>query len=143
VGWIDNTVEDAYREIDGKTVDREAVMTPEWNVNGLARYEWDALSGVVAVQGDFTYMDDHYFQLKNSPVGSEDAYTIYNTRVSYTGGSGNWTVTGFVNNVTDEEYRQMVFDLAGEPAVGGFGMYESSFGLPRWWGVSYRYQWGN
>lgn len=142
VGWIDNTVEDAYREVDGRPVDREAVMTPEWNVNGLARYEWDALSGVVAVQGDFTYMDEHYFQLKNSPVGTEDSYTIYNTRVSYTGGSGNWTVTGFVNNVTDEEYRQMVFDLAGEPAVGGFGMYESSFGLPRWWGVSYRYQFG-
>ncbi len=39
VGWIDNTVEDALREMDGKTVEREAVMTPEWNVNGLARCE--------------------------------------------------------------------------------------------------------
>lgn len=141
VGYIDNTVEDAYQLPGGGLVDRTAVLTPEWNVNGLVRYEWPVFDGMVAVQADFTYMDDHYFQLKNSPVGAEDAYTITNARVSYTSANETWVLAGFVNNLTDKEYRSMVFDLAGTPAAGGFGMAENYYGAPRWWGVSLSYNW--
>lgn len=140
--WIDNTVEDAYRLPDGTPVDRDAVLTPDFTFNGMVRYEWDAFNGSLAVQADANYMGDHFFQLKNSPVGKEDAYTVANARVSWEKGDGSWGVTAFVNNVTDEEYRQMVFDLAGDPAAGGFGMSENAYGLPRWWGVSARYNWG-
>jgi iron complex outermembrane receptor protein len=139
--YVDNNVEDAYRLPSGETVDRVSVMTPEWTFNGLARYEWPALGGTLAVQGDFNYMDEHFFQLKNSPVGEEDAYTLVNARVSYTSGSGNWKVTAFVDNVTDKEYRVMVFDLSGTPAAGGFGMAENYYGTPRWWGVTLGYNW--
>lgn len=141
VGYIDNTVEDAYQLPRGELIDRTAVLTPEWNVNGLVRYEWPALAGTLAVQADFTYMDDHYFQLKNSPVGLEDAYTITNARVSYTSADDTWVLAGFVNNLSDREYRSMVFDLAGTPAEGGFGMAENYYGAPRWWGVSFTYNW--
>lgn len=141
VGYIDNTVEDAYQLPSGELVDRTAVLTPEWNINGLVRYEWPVFSGMLAVQADFTYMDDHYFQLKNSPVGKEDAYTIGNARISYTSEDETWTVAAFVNNVTDKEYRTMVFDLAAHPADGGFGMAENYYGAPRWWGASLSYNW--
>ncbi|NIB40175.1 TonB-dependent receptor [Pseudomaricurvus alkylphenolicus] len=141
VGYIDNVVEDAYQLPSGELVDRTAVLTPEWNLNGLVRYEWPVGAGMVAVQADFTYMDDHYFQLKNSPVGAEDAYTLSNARVSYTSEDDTWVVAAFVNNLTDEEYRTMVFDLAGTPAEGGFGMAENYYGAPRWWGVSFSYNW--
>jgi len=142
VSYIDNNVEDAYQLPSGELVDRTAVMTPEWNINGLVRYEWPMLNGMVAVQADFTYMDDHYFQLKNSPVGKEDGYTITNARVSYTSEDQAWVVSAFVNNATDKEYRTMVFDLAGHPSAGGFGMAENYYGTPRWWGasVSYNFQ---
>tara|TARA_B110001450_G_scaffold257008_1_gene290191 strand:+ start:749 stop:3112 length:2364 start_codon:yes stop_codon:yes gene_type:complete len=139
--YIDNTVEDAYRLPSGEAVDRVAVMTPEWSFNGLARYEWAAMGGKLAVQADFNYLDDHYFQLKNSPVGQEDAYTLVNARVTYTSGNGNWNVAAFLDNATDEEYRTMVFDLAGAPSGGGFGLAENYYGTPRWWGVTLGYNW--
>lgn len=118
-------------------------MTPELTVNGLVRYEWAAFNGMVAGQLDFNYMDEHYFQLKNSPVGKEDAYTVFNARVSWESEKGDWGLAAFVNNLTDEEYRTMVFDLAGTPAEGGFGMAENYYGLPRWAGVSVKYRWGD
>lgn len=142
-GFIDNNVEDAYVQPNGEAVDRRAVLTPEWNLNGLIRYEWPVAAGKVAMQLDATYMDDHHFQLKNSPVGKEDAYVLSNARVSYTSEDESWRVEAFVNNLTDEEYRTMAFDLSGEPAVGGFGLVENYYGLPRWWGVSLNYAWGN
>ncbi len=139
--YIDNVVGDAYRLPSGETIDRVSVMTPEWSFNGLARYEWATLGGTLAIQGDFNYMDEHFFQLKNSPVGTEDAYTLVNARITYTSGSGDWQVAGFIDNLTDEEYRTMTFDLAGTPATGGFGLTENYYGTPRWWGVTVGYNW--
>ena len=142
IGYINNNVEDAYRLPDGSFIDRQAVVTPDLNVNGMVRYEWGVGSGTLAAQYDFSYMSEHFFQLKNSPVATEDAYAISNVRLTYAGNNNKWSVTGFINNVTDEENRLMVFDLAGTPAQGGFGMAESFYGLPRWWGVSLDYRWG-
>ena len=99
--------------------------------------------GEMFVQYDFNYMDDHFFQLKNSPVGEQDSYVVSNIRAGYTTADGAWNVTAFVNNVTDEEYRQMVFDLSASPAGGGFGAAEYFYADPQWWGVSVSYNWGN
>lgn len=140
--WLDNTVEDAFTRPDGVDIDRTAVLTPEVNLNGMVRYQWSALRGIMSVQGDATYMSKHYFQLKNSPVGTEDAYTIVNARVSWASEDGDWLLSVFLDNVFDEDHRLMVFDLAGDPSQGGFGMYESYAGQPRWWGASVRYSWG-
>ncbi|HEY5645919.1 MAG TPA: TonB-dependent receptor, partial [Pseudomonadales bacterium] len=140
--WMHNNVEDAFTRPDGVDIDRKAVLTPEVNLNGMVRYQWSALGGFMSVQGDATYMSKHYFQLKNSPVGTEKAYTIVNTRVSWESAKGDWLLSVFLDNVFDEDHRLMVFDLAGSPAEGGFGMYESYAGQPRWWGASVRYSWG-
>lgn len=141
IAYIDNNVEDGYTTPSGDTVDRRAIMTPEITANGMIRYEWPMMSGAMSVQYDFSYMDDHFFQLKNSPVGEQDAYVVSNIRVGYA--TDSWDITAFVNNVTDEEYKQMVIDLAGTPAAGGFGMAEYFYADPRWWGVSVTYSFGN
>ena len=139
--YINNTVEDAYSLPTGQTVDRTAVLTPEWTFNSLVRYQWSALSGTLMVQADVNYMDEHFFQLKNSPVGAEDSYVLANARLSYFSGDSHWDVTAFVNNIADEEYRTMVFDLAAAAPAGGFGLAENYYGTPRWWGVTIGYNW--
>ena len=80
--------------------------------------------------------------MRVSPVGREKAYTITNARVSWASENGDWLVALFVDNLFDEDHRLMVFDLAGSPAEGGFGMYENYAGQPRWWGATVRYSWG-
>jgi iron complex outermembrane receptor protein len=140
LSYIDNVVEDAFRQPDGQLLDRRAIMTPEWNANALARYEWDFMDGFMAVQLDATYLSDHYFQLKNAPVGLQDGYILSNARVSYTNIEDSWEVAVFVNNLADKEYRTMALDLSGTPAQAGFGLTESYYGTPRWWGVSFKYK---
>ena len=142
MAYTDTNVEDAYNTPSGALLDREMIMTPELSFNGMLRYEWQVGEGFLAIQYDFNYMDDHFFQLKNSPVVEEDAFAISNVRLTYTSPESDWNVSAFVNNVTDEEYRQMALDLSGNPLEGGFGMTESAYGKPRWWGVSFNYRWG-
>ncbi len=143
VAVIDNNVEDAFTRPDGRDIDRDAVLTPDLNFNGMVRYEWPMAGGYLAAQFDFNYMGDHFFQLKNSPVGEEDAYMISNASLTYTTESRRWSITAYVNNLTDEDHRLMVFDLAADPATGGWGMYENFAGPPRWWGISARYEFGD
>lgn len=140
VAYIDNVVEDAFRRPDGELQDRRAIMTPEWNANALARYEWEVMDGYMAVQLDATFLSDHFFQLKNSPVGHQSSYVLSNARISYTNPEDTWTISAFVNNLADKEYRTMAFDLSGTPAQAGFGLTESFYGTPRWWGVSFKYK---
>jgi iron complex outermembrane receptor protein len=98
------------------------------------------MDGFMAVQLDATYLSEHYFQLKNAPVGLQDGYILSNARVSYTNAEDSWTVAVFVNNLADKEYRTMALDLSGTPAQAGFGLTESYYGTPRWWGVSFKYK---
>jgi iron complex outermembrane recepter protein len=143
--YIDNTVKNAF-DSDGDGIrdsDRTAVLTPDFSINALVRYEWEAFGGFMAVQADANYLDDHYFQLLNSPVGTEEGYLLGNVRASYTTSNEQWVFSAFVNNVTDKQYRTTVFDLSGSPAQGGFGLAENYYGLPRWWGVTASYRWGD
>jgi iron complex outermembrane receptor protein len=140
LSYIDNVVEDAFRQPDGELLDRRAIMTPEWNANALARYEWDFMDGFMAVQVDATYLSEHYFQLKNAPVGLQKGYILSNARLSYTNVDDSWELSVFVNNLADKEYRTMALDLSGTPAQAGFGLTESYYGTPRWWGVSFKYK---
>lgn len=137
--YINAVVEDAYRTPSGQVLNREPVLTPELSLNALGRYEWDFNSGSFAIQADVSYVSDHFFQLKNSPIGKESGYALVNLRANYLSEAGHWGVSAFVENLTDEEYRVMVFDLAGTPAAGGFGLAENYYGLPRWYGVSVTY----
>ena len=67
---------------------------------------------------------------------TENGYTLHNATASWTSGDSAWTVTAFVQNLSDEEYLVQTFDLSG-PNV--FGMVEQYYGRPRWSGVSLQY----
>mgnify|MGYP005987264527 CR=1 FL=1 len=140
LSYIDNVVKDAFREPDGQLVDKRAIVTPEWNANFLARYEWEVKSGAIAVQFDATFLSDHFFQLKNSPSGNQSSYVLSNARISYTNADDTWTLAAFVKNLTDKEYRTTSFDLSGTPTQAGLGLTENYYGAPRWVGISLNYR---
>jgi iron complex outermembrane receptor protein len=123
-------------EVDLPSGKGPSVQSPEWNLNGLVRYQWDMLGGTMAIQGDAVYRDEHVFALTGAETVQEDGYTVANVSLTYTSGDEHWEVRGFVDNVTDEEYLVQTFDLSG-PDV--FGMTEQYYGRPQWWGVSLKY----
>jgi iron complex outermembrane receptor protein len=131
----------SYNDIDVElpTGDVPSVQSPEWTYNALARFEWDAFGGAIAIQVDAHYRDKHYFALTMLETVEEDGYTVSNASLTYTSPGGDWQLSSFIHNLTDEEYLVQTFDLSG-PDV--FGMTEQYYGRPRWWGVSLRYNWG-
>ncbi|MEO0998203.1 MAG: TonB-dependent receptor, partial [Pseudomonadota bacterium] len=87
----------------------------------------------IAVQLDFNHQGDHFFDITNSDLSKEDAYTVANARVSWQL-NDNLNLAAWVKNFTDEEYRVYTFDFTG-PA----GFNQQFFAPPRWFGVSAKY----
>ena len=132
---LDTEAEDIpLNDGSGITRDRQMTLAPEVSLNGLVRYEWAALSGHIATQVDFNYQNETFFDIQNHPVSRENGYAVWNARVSYSGADDKWSLTAFVNNVFEEEYRAYSFDVTNL-----FGFNQVAYGRPRWMGVSFRY----
>lgn len=108
----------------------EMVLAPSYSLNGLVRYQ---ATEELSVQVDFNHQDEQFFDITNSEVSKESAYTVFNARVGYEINE-NLAVSAFVKNLTDEEYRVYSFDFTG---AAGFN--QNFYAAPRWVGVSVSY----
>ncbi len=131
--YIDSTV-DEVPDVFGGTVETEFPNAPQLSINGLIRYEWEMLNGMVAVQLDGVWNEDQYIEATNSQISEEDSYLVWNARISYTSSSEAWQLTGWVKNAGDETYRLYNLDL------GLLGISEEVYAPPRWYGATLAYR---
>lgn len=129
----------AYNDISAKapgvTDEVRPVQSPKWNANALVRYNIPVGNGEISLQADLDYRSEVFFNLTAAEPVTQGGFAVANILISYSLGD-HWMFSGFVQNVTDEEYQVQAFDLSG-PMV--FGLTEQYYGRPRWWGVSARY----
>lgn len=117
-----------------QVVDTQMPLTPDFQGSLIARYEWPAWGGRLAIQGDLSWFDDQYFDSFNSPSHFEDSYGIANARVTWFSNDDKWRVSVFGENITDEEYRTFSFDLAF------LGFSTDVYGKPSWIGATVGYR---
>ncbi|NIB42607.1 TonB-dependent receptor [Pseudomaricurvus alkylphenolicus] len=132
LAYIDSEV-DEVPDVFGGTVKTEFPNAPKLSLNLLARYEWDALGGTMAAQVDGVWNDDQFIEATNSQISAEDAYLVWNARLSYTSPDEDWKLSAWVKNGGDEEYRLYNLDL------GLLGISEEVWAPPRWVGVNATY----
>lgn len=140
IGWFDATVENvplrAEIPSDGGAPctpaspvickDVEPVYAPSTQVAGLLRYEWQIGSGMMSVQGDFSWSDSFYYNLRNFDADQFDDYTLVNAVVGWVSPEERWAVNLAARNLTDENAGIQGFDLATL-----CGCNEISFRAPR------------
>ncbi|MEJ2531948.1 MAG: TonB-dependent receptor [Halioglobus sp.] len=114
--------------------DVDPTYAPELQATAMARYAWDALGGTMAIQGDVSYSDDFYYNLRNFEADQFDDYTMWNALLSWESAEGNWLVTLAGRNLTDERAGIQGFDLATV-----CGCNEVSYRAPRFYSVGLRY----
>jgi iron complex outermembrane receptor protein len=133
--WFNAEVEDVPLRVGGPIVaDVEPTYAPELQFAGLVRYEWPLFGGFASVQGDFSYSDEFYYNLRNFDADQFDSYTLVNAAFGWRTDDGQWTSNLGVHNLTDERAGNQGFDLATL-----CGCNEVSYQPPRWYGVSLKY----
>jgi iron complex outermembrane receptor protein len=132
VGYLDAQ----YTEVgnaENITEDSEFVKAPAWQTSLLGRYTTPLSSwGQMTFQADWSWRDDVFNDVVNSPAVAQEAYHLVNASLFIEPVSEQWVASLFVRNATDEEY--IVNGVDG----GAFGISEAVVGRPREYGVSYR-----
>ena len=113
--------------------DVKPTYAPELQLTGIVRYAWDALGGTMAVQGDVSYSDSYYYNLRNFDADEFDSYTMFNAQLSWVSSDYKWTATLSGRNLSDERAGIQGFDLATL-----CGCNEVSYRAPRYWGIGLR-----
>ncbi len=132
VAYIDSSV-DAVPDPFGGLNEAEFPNAPEWSVNSLARYQWDMPGGTMAAQVDGVWNAEQYIESTGSQISEEDAYLVWNARLSYTTADEAWEFAGWVKNAGDEQYRLYNLDL------GLLGISQEVYAPPRWYGATVSY----
>lgn len=128
--FINSEVDEVITRGTGSVFDSEMVLAPNFSLNGLVRYQ---ATESMSFQIDFNHQGEQFFDITNSEVSREDSYTVFNARIGYDL-TENLSVSAFVKNLTDEEYRVYSFDFTGP---GGFN--QNFFAAPRWAGITIEY----
>jgi iron complex outermembrane receptor protein len=114
MSYFDATVKDIPLRSGSPLPPRDVDPTyaPELQMTGLVRYEWPISSGTLAIQGDVSYSDEYYYNLRNFDADKFDSYVMVNSQLSWMSSDGLWLATLAVRNLTDERAGVQGFDLA-------------------------------
>jgi iron complex outermembrane receptor protein len=104
-------------ELEGNVL----AYAPENTFSLGANFDHDFLAGNLNWFAMYTYTDDYYHEADND--NEEEAYGLLNGKVTYTSGSGRWDLAIAADNITDEEYAAVRWELEegwGESLHWGF-----------------------
>ena len=120
----------------GIFVDTEPSFTPDFQAAGLVRYTWPqpVAGGRLFTQASFNYASEFFDNIRNYEASELPDYFIGNVRLGWSSADDRWEGAIFVNNIADERYFTIGFDLSN--ATGSNSLVP---GKPRWFGVSARY----
>lgn len=116
------------------------VRAPKLTLNGSATYSLPlANAGTIDLVADARYTSlQHYYitpqDLVNRGVLSQPGYTIANARISFTSSDERYTLSAFVNNLLDTDYRNHALPQAN--AAQGITGDAAQWGDPRTYGVA-------
>lgn len=112
-------------------------LAPKYSVAGFADYTIPLGNGdAIDLLATASYKSKVFFDLANEELITQDGYWLVDARASYVINEGEWKVSVFGKNLTDEEYLNEAFDLRQT-----FGFLQQIVGEPLTVGaeVSYRY----
>jgi len=109
-------------------------QAPESMVHLYGRHVMDlGDSGSITSKLTYRYQDDSFYDPDNNSIAVIPNYTVMDALVSWKDQSENWTVTGWVKNLTDEWYRVHVYTQRGSRIAF------ANFAPPRTAGVTVEY----
>lgn len=128
----ESEVDTVFDANGGAILGNELPNAPGYSFNFLGRYNWNVGNGNMAIQLDGAAYGDQFLEVTNSEASFEDAYSVWNARISYASDDSGWEVSAWVKNLFEEEYRIYNLDLG---LLGATSFYAP----PRWAGVNVSY----
>lgn len=111
----------------------ELPSSPGLTYNLMGRYYIGlGNAGELVFQADYSWQDEHFLQIENDPYSRHEAYGIANAKISWVSVDARWTVEGFINNLTDEDYFTYQNTLGSDWGYGVWGKPQTIGARVRW-----------
>lgn len=92
----------------------------------------------------FSFKDDQYYTLMNTPSSKEDSYWVLDARITLSLPNDQTTISLWGTNLTDEDYVTNMLNQSGDTEIGGtdpsLGMTADYWGDPRRYGLEVRHR---
>ncbi|MGI9261730.1 MAG: TonB-dependent receptor domain-containing protein, partial [Woeseiaceae bacterium] len=138
LGYLDTDNNDPGANFDGVFGNAERILanSPELSLNAALGYDVPMSGGAtLRFFTDFAWQDEHYKEVVNNLL--VESQSLWNARVSWIAPDNRWRVSLWGKNLADEVY---VVDTLTDPGGSGWGVYVN--GMPRTYGLSATYSWG-
>jgi outer membrane receptor protein involved in Fe transport len=128
-----------FEDRSGLTI---ADYSPEWTLNSTIEHAFQLGNGATLTPQLGWYYQSEYDWVGGIDEGAgdsfcfQDGYSKFRTRLTYEPAGGDWQVSLFGQNITDERYLERCND--GRRS----GVYDFRYGRPRTWGVEFVYRMG-
>ncbi len=111
----------------------QLVNSPEFSFIGFAQWPIGGDWGAIVPRLDWTFKDKVYFATSNTDYAKQKPLWLLNTRVTFQSPTETYSVSAWVENLTDQKYTVDVFNLARlRRAI------LHAVGEPRTYGVTFR-----
>jgi iron complex outermembrane receptor protein len=99
LGYID-------ADVKGATPTTVAPLTPEWTASISPEFNFDVAGGYLTLRADWSFRDDMFGEPSSLPgrFTKIDSRDLINLDVTYEPSDGDWSVSAYGKNVTDERY---------------------------------------
>ncbi|MBQ0759982.1 MAG: TonB-dependent receptor [Zhongshania sp.] len=118
----------------------ELISAPKLNVSFSADYDLIVTEyGYLSVNANANFQDDQWFSAYNDQYGygniRQDAYWLYNGRLSWYANDGSYSISIWGKNLLEEEYDSYAINLQA-----GFGFDQYLAGQPRTYGAEIQFK---
>jgi iron complex outermembrane receptor protein len=116
--------------------DNQMSFAPEWSASLSVTFEQPIGSDLVwRTNVGAKYTSEYNTGSNLAPEKMQDAFTLVNARTGIGAADDSWGIEIWAQNLTDEEYYQVVFDAPLQT-----GSYNAFLGAPRTYGVTARFK---
>ena len=144
VGFLDASYqelsanENFATDIRAITLDTNLVNAPDWSTSVGLQYEHNfSNGGTLLTRLDWRFRTEVNKDALNFPSLTQDDLHLLDAVITYTAPGGNWDISAFGKNMTDERYIVSGFSNALTQGTSSVNI-----GRPAEWGMSVRYRFG-
>lgn len=114
---------------------RSLPNAPRWKGAFILDAEWPVFDWPVIVTAGFdaNWQDRVFHQSNTDPNATQAAFWRFNARTGFKGANGKWSVSAFVENLSN------TYNIRNSQALIVPGVYGGYIDTPRWWALSATY----
>ncbi|MEQ8801329.1 MAG: TonB-dependent receptor, partial [Haliea sp.] len=112
IAYLDAEYKETQQEITGVSLDTKLPKAPEWSATAAVEYRTTIAGGESLFRVDYSYTDESYADVRNTPQLLQENHSLVNARVAWTTPGENFTLALYGRNLTDEHFVLNGFDVS-------------------------------